>query len=68
MIAETTGFRRRTGSDTSKPDGTPRKLLDISRITALGWRPNIALREGIELTYQWYCENQWKTPSCLQRI
>ena len=40
--------------DTTKPDGTPRKVLDVSRLTAAGWKPSIALREGIELTYQWY--------------
>ncbi len=49
-----------TGSffwDTSKPNGTPRKLLDVSRFTALGWRAKTSLKEGIEKTYQWYCEN-----------
>lgn len=40
--------------DTSKPDGTPRKLLDVSRLRALGWRPRIPLRDGVRLTYEWY--------------
>ncbi len=40
--------------DTSKPDGTPRKVLDVSRLTAVGWKPSIGLREGIEETYEWY--------------
>jgi len=40
--------------DASKPDGAPRKLLDVSKITALGWRPQIALRDGIEQTYAWF--------------
>jgi GDP-L-fucose synthase len=40
--------------DTTKPDGTPRKLLDVSRLHALGWRHRIALGEGIESTYQWF--------------
>jgi GDP-L-fucose synthase len=44
--------------DTSKPDGTPRKLLDVSRLHALGWRHKIALREGIATTYQWFLANQ----------
>jgi GDP-L-fucose synthase len=44
--------------DSSKPDGTPRKLLDTGRITALGWRPKIRLREGIQSTYRWFLENQ----------
>ena len=43
--------------DTSKPDGTPRKVLDVSRLTDLGWKPSITLREGIEGTYRWYLEN-----------
>jgi GDP-L-fucose synthase len=43
--------------DTSKPDGTPRKVLDVSRLNNLGWKPGIALREGIEGTYRWYLEN-----------
>ena len=43
--------------DESKPDGTPRKLLDVSRLTALGWRAETGLREGIETTYAWFCEN-----------
>jgi GDP-L-fucose synthase len=42
--------------DSSKPDGMPRKLLDVSRIRALGWRPEIGLREGIESTYRWFVD------------
>jgi len=41
--------------DASRPDGTPQKLLDVSRITALGWTPTIGLEEGIRSTYEWYC-------------
>ena len=44
--------------DTAKPDGTPRKLLDVSRLQALGWRHRIALRQGIESTYQWFLAHQ----------
>jgi GDP-L-fucose synthase len=40
--------------DASKPDGTPRKLLDVSKLTALGWRPRIDLETGIRQTYDWY--------------
>jgi GDP-L-fucose synthase len=40
--------------DTSKPDGTPRKLLDVSRLRALGWSPQIELRDGLTSTYQWF--------------
>ena len=44
--------------DRDKPDGTPRKLMDTSRLTALGWRPSIGLREGLEQTYRWFLENR----------
>ncbi len=54
MIAEITGFRGRIVQDASKPDGTPRKLLDVSRLNALGWRARIGLREGLEQTYRWF--------------
>ncbi|MDO8879935.1 MAG: GDP-L-fucose synthase [Coriobacteriia bacterium] len=56
LIAEVVGYTGEIVYDTSKPDGTPRKLLDVSRLTALGWRSSIALREGIESTYRWYVE------------
>ncbi len=54
LIKEIVGFRGEIRYDISKPDGTPRKLLDVSRIESLGWRSRISLREGIEKTYQWY--------------
>jgi GDP-L-fucose synthase len=50
-VAEVTGYTGAVRWDTTKPDGTPRKLLDVSRLTALGWRPAIALRDGIAATY-----------------
>jgi GDP-L-fucose synthase len=56
MIREVTGFTGRIVFDPSMPDGTPRKVLDISRLRALGWRPRIPLRDGIEQTYRWYLE------------
>ena len=58
MIAEITGFEGDIVYDTTKPDGTPRKLLDVSRINQLGWTAQIDLREGLKATYQWYLENQ----------
>ena len=54
LIAELTGYTGRLEYDTSRPDGTPRKLLDNSRIQDLGWSPAIPLREGISSTIQWY--------------
>lgn len=57
-IASITGFEGRLVFDASKPDGTPRKLLDSSRMNALGWKPKIGLDQGIERTYRWYLDNQ----------
>ena len=57
LIAKVVGFQGRLVFDTSKPDGTPRKLLDISRLTALGWRPRVSLFEGLQKTYADYSEN-----------
>ena len=51
LVASVVGYRGRIAWDTSKPDGTPRKLLDVSRLAGLGWRAKIVLREGIENTY-----------------
>ncbi len=57
-VADIVGFRGALEFDTSKPDGTPRKLLDVSRLGALGWQARIGLREGLEQTYQWFLDNQ----------
>jgi len=51
------GFRGDLVFDATKPDGTPRKLLDTSRLTQIGWSPKITLRDGIRKTYEWYCQN-----------
>src|SRR5262249_1537093 len=56
-VGETVGFRGKIVFDASKPDGTPRKLLDTSKLTALGWRPRIGLREGLDSAYRWYLEH-----------
>jgi GDP-L-fucose synthase len=56
-VADVAGFKGRLVFDSSKPDGTPRKLLDTSRLTALGWKPKITLRTGIEQTYAWFKEH-----------
>jgi len=53
-VAAVAGFQGRLVFDASKPDGTPRKLLDTSRLTSLGWKPKIPLRAGIEQTYAWF--------------
>ncbi len=54
IIARVTGFQGRLGFDASKPDGAPRKLIDVSRLARLGWRASIGLEQGIGDTYQWY--------------
>jgi GDP-L-fucose synthase len=54
LVADVVGYRGRIEWDESRPDGTPRKLLDTSRMTALGWAPAIGLREGIRRTWEWY--------------
>ena len=58
MIAETIGFSGRIVQDPTKPDGTPRKLMEVSRLHATGWKAHIPLLEGIEQTYRWFVENQ----------
>jgi len=57
QIAQVVGFTGRFEFDPSMPDGTPRKLMDVSRIRALGWKPRIALTEGIRSAYAWYLAN-----------
>ncbi|MGW0960842.1 GDP-L-fucose synthase family protein [Streptomyces gelaticus] len=58
IVRNVTGFRGAIQWDTTKPDGTPRKLLDVSRLTALGFAPRIALRDGISQTYAWWLERR----------
>jgi GDP-L-fucose synthase len=57
LVARTVGYQGELIQDTSKPDGTPRKLLDVSRINTLGWKAGIPLEEGIQETYQWFLNN-----------
>jgi GDP-L-fucose synthase len=56
-IARVTGYRGRLQFDATKPDGTPRKLMDVSRLRALGWTARISLEDGLRDTYRWYLEN-----------
>jgi GDP-L-fucose synthase len=58
-IAEVVGYRGEIRYDASKPDGTPRKLLDVGRVHALGWRARVSLPDGIAQTYQWFQQNAY---------
>lgn len=58
LLADVTGFKGRLVFDTSKPDGTPRKLMDVSRLSAMGWRARTELRDGVEETYRWFLETE----------
>ena len=57
LVKKIVGFKGRINWDRSKPDGTPRKKLDISKLQKLGWKPQTSLTEGIKITYRWYLEN-----------
>jgi GDP-L-fucose synthase len=57
LICDVVGFRGELKWDRSKPDGTPRKLLDISKIKKLGWQPTISLRDGVARFYEWFLDN-----------
>jgi GDP-L-fucose synthase len=62
-LCKVTGYSGEVIYDTTKPDGTPRKLLDISRIRSLGWKPSVSLSRGLTDTYTWYLANYGKTRS-----
>jgi GDP-L-fucose synthase len=57
LVAKIVGFRGSLQFDRSKPDGTPRKLLDVGKLQGLGWRATTTLAEGIQRTYDWYLAN-----------
>jgi GDP-L-fucose synthase len=57
MIKEVVGFDGELRFNTEKPDGTPRKLLDVSKLEGLGWKYKVELKEGIKSAYQWFKEN-----------
>ncbi len=58
LIAQVVGYDGELTFDPSRPDGTPRKLLDVSRIHALGWKAEVSLRDGIERIYRWFEANE----------
>jgi GDP-L-fucose synthase len=58
LIADVVGYRGRISFDAQKPDGAPRKLLNVERLTTMGWRPKRELRDGLRQTYEWYLSNE----------
>jgi len=59
LIAEVIGYKGQIKTDPTKPDGTPRKLLDVTRAKELGWQARISLRDGVEQTYNWFQTSNW---------
>jgi len=57
LVAGTVGYTGEILTDTSKPDGTPRKLMDVSRIHAMGWKARVGLGDGVADTYRWYLDH-----------
>ena len=58
LVCDVVGFTGRLEFDSTKPDGTPRKLLDVSKLTQLGWQAQVPLRKGLESTYEWFLKNR----------
>jgi GDP-L-fucose synthase len=63
LIKRVTGYEGTVTFDHTKPDGTPRKLLDVHRIKALGWQPTMSLEDGVAETYRWYLTNRQQAVS-----
>jgi GDP-L-fucose synthase len=63
LVAQVVGFNGELVFDTTKPDGTPRKLLEVSRLTALGWQARMPLKEGLQGTYEWFLTSPWAKTS-----
>ena len=59
LVGEVVGYQGRIVQDLSYPDGTPQKLLDVSRLTALGWQAQTPLKEGLQKTYDWFLRSPW---------
>ena len=57
-ISDVVGYQGKINWDSSMPDGTPRKLMDVSRLKSLGWEAKTGLREGLEMTYRWFTQQE----------
>ncbi len=62
LVQRTVGHEGPVEWDATRPDGTPRKLMDVSRLRALGWRPSVSLEDGLRATYDWYLAHRAQTP------
>ncbi len=60
LIARVVGFEGSIDTDPTKPDGTPRKLMDCSKLFSIGWQPRVDLEEGLAASYQWFCHAGWQ--------
>ena len=58
IMKKVVGYKGRLTFDTSRPDGTPRKLIDVTRLKKMGWEYSVDLEEGLEKTYAWYVSNE----------
>jgi GDP-L-fucose synthase len=56
-VAKVTGYKGKITFDATKPDGAPRKLMNVERLKSLGWQHSVDLEEGLKLSYQWFCEH-----------
>jgi GDP-L-fucose synthase len=68
LIKEIVGFKGAVVFDSTKPDGTPRKLLDVSRLAEAGWQPSISLADGIASTYEYYVNHQCVKPEMAAHV
>jgi GDP-L-fucose synthase len=59
-VAKVVGFKGKVEFDSSKPDGAPRKLMNVGRLKSLGWQSSVSLEKGLQLTYKWFIANQNK--------
>ena len=57
MVSRVVGYNGNIEWDTSRPNGTPKRPLDYSKISSLGWKPKYTLAEGLQKTYEWFCEH-----------
>jgi GDP-L-fucose synthase len=57
LVVETVGFEGEVLWDTTKPNGTPRKLIDVSKLHSLGWTHKVEIEDGVAKLYQWYCDS-----------